>query len=104
MVPKTKRLTKQDFSGQRPKVFFRGTVCDVAYIQGNEVKYACVISKKTIKKAVLRSKIRRRVYSVLERVQPSKIGHFLIYPKSTCLTSSYEQLQYQLMQAFATLQ
>lgn len=104
MVPKTKRLTKQDFSGQRPKVFFRGTVCDVAYIQGNEVKYACIISKKTIKKAVMRSKIKRRVYSVLEKIQPSRAGCFLVYPKSICNTSSYEQLQYQLTQAFATLQ
>jgi RNase P protein component len=103
MPPKTKRFTKEDFSGIRPKVFFRGTVLDVAYCIFPTQKYACVISKKTLKRAVERNWVKRRVMNGLHSCTIPKEKSFVFYPKKTSYTVPYSLLIEEIKQAFATL-
>ncbi|MEN9881174.1 MAG: Ribonuclease [Candidatus Parcubacteria bacterium] len=103
MLPKMKRLTKEDFKGARPKVFFRGVICDIAHIESENQKFACVISKKKIKKAAARNAIKRKVYHSLEAIQPQVKGLFIIYPKSIPKITPYSHIHDEIMRAFATL-
>ena len=104
MLPKSKRLTKEDFTGLRPKVFFRGELIDVAYTLSPTLKFACVISKKTLKRAVDRNLIKRRCMESVKNLNPSKTSYFILYPKKTTLSSTYQQLHEEISKAFATLQ
>lgn len=103
MPPKTKRFTKEDFSGIRPKVFFRGTVLDVAYTPLSPQKFACVISKKTLKTAVERNFVKRRIMNGLRTMDIPKQYSFIFYPKKTSYTTPYTLLIEEIKQAFATL-
>lgn len=103
MLPKSQRLTKEDFKGLRPKVFFRGELFDIGYIPGETKKFACVIAKKTLSKAVDRNLIKRRIMECLQEVNPSKPYSFVIYPKKISLSTSYQQLHKEIIKAFATL-
>lgn len=103
MLPKSKRLTKQDFSIARPKVFFRGELFDTAYLLLPTQKFACVTAKKTLKRAVDRNLVKRRLLSLVGKNLPPLKYSVIIYPKKPSLTSSYQQLEEQIKQAFATL-
>lgn len=103
MLSKKQRRTTQDFKGLRPKIIFRGNVLDIAYKEGLEHKYACVISKKQIKKAVLRNKVKRKVYSVIASASPKKPGFYIIYPKTKAETTPYKEIFSELASGFATL-
>ena len=106
MLPTSKRLTKKDFIGIRPKVFFRGEFFDVAILPTlveSKNKCACVISKKTIKRAVDRNLVKRRVFSIMESVHLLRDGAYIIYPKTISLTTTYSHLAEEIKKAFATL-
>jgi ribonuclease P protein component len=106
MLPKSKKLNKDDFKNNKLKVFFRGDICDVAFLQvyTSEVsKYACVISKKTINKAVNRNLIKRRFFSIINGENRTSSLSFVIYPKKQSLTAPYSHLKKEIEQAFATL-
>lgn len=110
MLPKSKRLTKEDFEGMRPKIFFRGTMVDIGYSTPSPsdggVKFACVISKKTLKHAVDRNKAKRRVFEVLyELIKETTLDKrfYVLYPKKTILTVAYADVREEIYKAFATL-
>lgn len=103
MLQKSKRLTKEDFTGSRPKVFFRGELFDIAYISSVSLKFACVISKKTLKRAVDRNLVKRRFMECLHNVSPVKPYYFILYPKKITLSTPYQQLHEEIIKAFATL-
>ncbi len=107
MLPKTKRLTKEDFKKNRQKFFFRGELFDVSYIPLPSQKFACVISKKTLNKAVDRNTTRRRVYNSLHayiKEEHHTTPYSLIfYPKKTLLTTPYQQLYNEIKKVFDTL-
>jgi ribonuclease P protein component len=104
MLPVTKRFSKKDFEGLRPRVFFRHELFDIAYTEAlPNQKYACVISKKTIKKAVDRNYVKRKVYTFLQTVSIPPTYSCVIYPKQKALTTPYSQFSLELQKAFATL-
>ena len=103
MLPKKKRLTKSDFTNLKPKVIFRGVYVDIATAPGKEIKFSCVVSKKRIKKAVLRNKARRRVYSVLGDVSIKTPCFVVVYPKHTVHSGNYLHLKNEISQVFDTL-
>ncbi len=103
MLPKAKRLTKEDFNGTRPKVFFRHELLDIAQIPHISQKFACVVSKKTCKRAVDRNIIKRRVYTVLQSIIIQQKNSFILYPKRISLTTPYSHLDKEIKKAFATL-
>lgn len=103
MLPKSERLSKSDFQGSRPKVFFRGAFFDVAYLTEPIHKAACVISKKTLKRAVDRNFVKRRIMNNIATHLKSKNYSYIIYPKKIILTTSRTQLQEEIRKAFDTL-
>lgn len=104
MLPKSERLTKEDFATTRPKVFFRGDLFDVSYIKTPTQKFACVISKKTLKRAVDRNKIKRRILSSLATIKTNFSESFIFYPKKVILKAPYSQINKEIHKVFATLQ
>ena len=104
MPPKKRRLTKNDFKKGRTKVFFSNTLFDVATIQGVENKVACVISKKTIKKAIDRNKEKRRFLNIIYKSIKNKNHISLVFfPKKTTHLVTNEKLKEEIDTFFATL-
>ncbi len=104
MLPKSERLTKEDFTGLRPKVFFRGEFFDIAYSNVGSRKFACVTAKKTMKRAVDRNLIKRRVMEIIKDISPKKQFYYIVYPKKSSCTAPYQSLYKEISKAFATLQ
>lgn len=103
MLPKSERFTKEDFQGVRPKVFFRDTVIDIAKVSLPTQKIACVISKKTLKRAVDRNYAKRRVYTIIGTLPLPPKDSFVFYLKKDSISIPYSRLEEIITQAFATL-
>jgi ribonuclease P protein component len=104
MLPKKERFTKKDFIGARPHIFFRGTYFDVASVSNGMTKYACVISKKRIKRAVDRNSVKRKVYASIRSSRNVSANQSLIfYPKKTLLNASTPLVLTEIRKVFATL-
>ncbi|MBP6888193.1 MAG: ribonuclease P protein component [Candidatus Pacebacteria bacterium] len=105
MLPAALRLTKKDFKIIKPRIVYRGEFFDVAKKEEVNLKIACVISKKRIKKATARNSIRRKVLHALSLYIKNKplIGFFVIYPKTLPKTISYTKIEEEIFKAFATL-
>lgn len=103
MLPKSERLTKSDFVGLRPRIIFRGTFVDIAISPAPRSRFACVIAKKRIKKAVDRNTVKRKIYHIIREIKPKSSNLVIIYPKVTALQSSYAHMKEEIGSAFATL-
>ena len=111
MLPKSERLRKDDFISTHPKVFFRGEYFDVASTTSLHYKFACVISKKRIKTAIARNKVKRRIFNGINEIflqntslPKEKQQHIIFYPKSTAQSTDYQILHKEISKVFATLQ
>ncbi len=104
MLSKSKRLTKEDFQGKRPKVFFRGTVVDAASLILPTQKFACVTAKKTFKRAVDRNLIKRRILSCIKELHIESTVSVIFYPKKGTQTIPYSKLREEIKTVFDTLQ
>lgn len=103
MLPKSERLTKFDFIGLRPRTIFRGTFVDIAVSGSKTSRFACVVAKKRIKRAVDRNKIKRKIYHIIRETKPKTPHLVIIYPKITTLNSNYSHIKEEISRAFATL-
>jgi ribonuclease P protein component len=103
MLPKTERLTKSDFVGIRPRVIFRGTFVDIAVIPSEKSRFACVIAKKRVKKAVDRNTIKRKIYHSLKENKPKTPYLVILYPKVTALLGAYSEIKEEIKNSFDTL-
>ena len=103
MLSKKERLTKSDFVGLRPRIVFRGTFVDIAISQSQTSRFACVIAKKRIKRAVDRNKVKRKIYHIIREVKPKSPNFVIIYPKITALNSNYSHIKEEISKAFATI-
>jgi ribonuclease P protein component len=103
MLPKKERLKTTDFKSLKTKMVFRGTYVDIAVSKAPQSRFACVISKKRIKKAVDRNNSRRKVYSIIQEVQPRNPHLVVLYPKITTLSSSYSHIKTEIQTVFDTL-
>lgn len=100
MLPKSERLTKKDFVGLRPRIIFRGTFVDIAVSPAPQSRFACVIAKKRIKRAVDRNKVKRKIYHIIREVKPKTPNLVIVYPKVTALTSKYSHIKEEIISAF----
>ena len=103
MLPKSERLTKSDFVGLRPRIIFRGTFVDIAVVPAPLSRFACVIAKKRIKRAVDRNTVKRKVYHSIRDIKPKSPHLVIIYPKITALHANYSHIKEEITSAFATL-
>lgn len=111
MLPKSERLSKDDFISIHPKVFFRGEYFDVASTPSLQRKFACVISKKRIKTAIARNKVKRHIFNAVQEIfsqnaslPKEKQQHIIFYPKPTAKNIDYQTLYKEISKVFATLQ
>ncbi len=103
MLPKSKRLTTKDFSGLKTKIIFRGTYVDIAVSPSETTRFACVVSKKRIKRAVDRNTARRKIYTTLRAITLNKTYFVIIYPKQNVISSSHTGIEKEIWSVFATL-
>lgn len=103
MLPKSERLTKSDFVGLRPRIAFRGTFVDIAVSPAPASRFACVIAKKRVKKAVDRNTLKRKIYHIVREIKSKSNNLIIIYPKVIALHSNYLHIKEEIKSAFATL-
>lgn len=103
MLPKEVRLSAEDFKGLKTKLLYRGGFLDVAGTPAKVTKYACIIAKKRIRRAVDRNKAKRKVYAALRGITPPQPFLILIYPTKTILSTPQTVIQEELKKVFATL-
>jgi ribonuclease P protein component len=107
MLPKAQRMTTKDFKGIKTRLVYRGAFFDVSVAPAGDenttTKFACVIAKKRIKRAVDRNRARRKTYSLLNEVSTKAPLRVFIYPTKNILQAPHLSVQDEIKKAFATL-
>jgi ribonuclease P protein component len=103
MLPKALRITAKEWKGIKARPSYRGAFFDVSVTPAPTTKFACVISKKRIGKAVDRNRAKRKVYALLPGVKTSSPSLVFIYPTKHILTAHPDSLKEEIQKAFATL-
>jgi ribonuclease P protein component len=103
MLPKSKRITTQDFKGKKTRLAYRGAFFDISVSAGEMTKFACIISKKRIKRAVDRNRVKRKVYTALKDSSTKFPCFVFIYPTKNALHVPFKEIEEELRKAFATL-
>lgn len=82
MLPKIKRITKEDFLFiiKNGKIL-HGSFFYLRYIKSEKPKYSFVLSKKIAKMAVIRNKYRRLGYNTLLKIDLKPIWGVFFYKK-----------------------
>ena len=96
MLPKNKRLTREEFS----RVFSVGkrkhnTLFQCITVPADTLKAAVVVSKKVHKLAVKRNRLRRQLYGILDSVSYS--GHIIIIVKPTIVQATAQAVREEMM-------
>ena len=103
MLKKKERLNREQFSrsfslGRR----IHSPLFTLVYEPTKKLGVAVVVSKKVARKAVLRNKIKRRVYNSI-RVQlqhASRTGTFIFLVKPSVLKHSYQEITAEIQVLF----
>jgi ribonuclease P protein component len=103
MLPKAARITTKEFKGVKTRLAYRGAFFDISIAPHETAKFACIISKKRIKRAVDRNKARRKVYTALGEVVPRPPNLVFIYPTKHILEAPFSAIKEEVLKAFATL-
>ena len=104
MPPKRERLTKQDFSELSRRNMIRNPLFDIGFLSSAQMKVACIISKKTVKLAVDRNKIKRKMFNLFEGNKPKKPYIIIMYPKREVLYTPYLKLKSEMEGIFAKIE
>ena len=95
MLPKHKRIPREDFGPLlASRIFVHSPHFTLRVAPGRGLA-AVSVSKKVSKKAVERNRVRRRVYSVLKDLLPSR-GLYLFVAKSGAVSAKGEALQHEI--------
>lgn len=92
MPPKTKRLQAKDFAKNQKSSSYKTNCFDIKVLYNNKGKFACVVKKNIAGTAVLRNKIRRKVYSIMSTVFKNEINSVIVYPRKQTLTTPFQTL------------
>jgi ribonuclease P protein component len=107
MLPKTKRIRAVDFKGLKTRLAYRGAFFDVSTAsnggEGATTKFACIIAKKRIKRAVDRNTAKRKVYTLLKDTRTTSPLFVFVYPTKQILHAPWPTLEEEIKKAFATL-
>lgn len=102
MLPKKERLTREDFN----RFFSAGKRThfpdfQLIYAPYTTLHVSVVVSKKISKRAVVRNKLRRRVYDLVRRYRDSEgvTGVYIFIIKSDALKKSFGALQTDVTKA-----
>lgn len=104
MLPSSKRLTIPLFKTvlEKGKIFHSSLFIFKAIKIEGQSRFSVSVSKKVAKNAVLRNKIRRRVYSNIASVYPSIVNgiHGVFIAKSPIINSPFEEVASDLQSLF----
>jgi ribonuclease P protein component len=107
MLPKTKRIKAIDFKGLKTRLVYRGAFFDVSAAPQEGpaamTKFACVIAKKRIRRAVDRNVAKRKIYTLLQEVTTSSPLFVFVYPTKQILRAPHSAIKEEIKKAFATL-
>lgn len=103
MPPKKERVTRADFNNLSERALIRSNLFDIAYKANPDFKVACVISKKRVKLAVDRNKVRRKAYNAFKETGFKRPYIIILYPRIEMLRSPQKDLVVELSKALATL-
>lgn len=99
MLPKKERLSRVEFNrffaeGKR----YHTPLFTLMYVPHTELHVSVVASKKVSPKAVVRNKIRRRIYAIVRgyRTEKETRGVFIFLAKAINETTSYEVLSHEV--------
>jgi ribonuclease P protein component len=102
MLPKKNRISKENFPSPKRQGFrvFSQLFSVVFYKGEEEIRMAVVVSKKIAKTAVMRNRIRRKMYSILREgtKRTNKKGTLVIYPKKEALTAKFSVLEKEVVE------
>lgn len=102
MLPRKHRISKNLFPLIRKNKLIEGEVFSlrVTYLDNkkNDIRFVCIISKKTEKFAVNRNKVKRQVYSImLENIESlNKSIYIQIFPKKNAFQKTFSCLKKDL--------
>lgn len=91
MLPQTHRLSKGTFPKKRPQQRHQFSWGAVSFYPAPTLQCAVIVSKKTLKNATDRNRVRRRLYNAA-RTALTKDGVFVLTPKREALHTPFEQL------------
>jgi ribonuclease P protein component len=103
MIPKSKRLSRYDFSKLHKRNIIRGNFFDIAVSPSKTTKFAVVIAKKRIKLAVERNRVKRKIYHLLKTISLNKHYFIVIYPKHNICMAPLKSINDEMLSIFATL-
>lgn len=103
MPPRKARLSRADFNNLSSRSTVRSPLFDITYTKGIETKVACVISKKRVKFAVERNRIRRKAYHAFKETGFSKPFIVIIYPRIEMLKAPFKETVVELSKVLDTL-
>ncbi len=102
MLPKKERLSRVEFNrffsvGKR----HHSPSLQVIFTPYKNLHVSVVVSKKVAKSAVVRNKIRRRIYDIVRnyRSEKSVVGVFIFIVKAPIITSTYPTLKVEVVSA-----
>jgi len=106
MLPKKERLSREEFNrffsvGKR----FSAPSLQVVYVSNPTFHASVVVPKKVAKRAVVRNKIRRRIYDIVRRHKSvlENRGVFIFFTKTGIERKSYAQLKEDVESVLGTI-
>ena len=103
MIPKKSRINREDFE----KMMKMGRLCNGGLFSlrflkntGKSTHFSVVVSKKVAKTAVLRNKIRRRGYSIFQKVQKElkNNGFIILFAKKGAEKATFAETEAQIQE------
>lgn len=96
MLPKSNRLSRNDFTNLSRLQTCITPYFDVKLSPQEDFKVVCIVIKKRFKKAVERNKVKRIIYTAVREELINKKGYFIFYPKKEIQNASYQDVLNQI--------
>ncbi len=106
MLPKKERLTVTDLEALSRGISVFSTLISLRYIEADKLKFAVSVSKKVASSAVVRNRIRRRVYAVVQKLQAEikKPAYIMLMPKKEFADKPIDSLEVEVRSLFSKAQ
>lgn len=103
MLPKKERLTVTDLEALSRGISVFSTLISLRYIEADRLKFAVSVSKKIASSAVVRNRIRRRVYALVERIKKEvkKPAYIMLMPKKEFADKPIDSLEVEIRTLFS---
>lgn len=103
MLPKKERLTVTDLEALSRGISVFSTLISLRYIEADKLKFAVSVSKKVASSAVVRNRIRRRVYALVQKLQVEikKPAYIMLLPKKEFADKPIDALEVEVRTLFS---